>query len=147
MPLKKWYHSNLNTKVQYKSILLVSRLLLLFCRFLLKRTEEVVGRHYKLKYPFVDEFKTARGVRTSAIYSELLARGAVFGERMGWERPLYFMPHHGREDPPEKLPSLSFGKPEFFEDIEDEYLVCREGVGLIGTKFKTDSKYLYKKFS
>ena len=86
-------------------------------------------------------------MRTSAIYSELLARGAVFGERMGWERPLYFMPHHGREDPPEKLPSLSFGIPEFFEDIEDEYLVCREGVGLIGTKFKTDSKYLYKKFS
>ena len=31
----------------------------------------------------VDEFKTARGIRTSSIYSELEARGAVFGERMG----------------------------------------------------------------
>ena len=66
----------------------------------------------------VDEFKTARGIRTSATYSELKARGAVFGERMGWERPLYFNPHHNREDPPEKLPPLSFGKPEFFEHIE-----------------------------
>ena len=91
-------------------------------RFLLQRTEEVVGRHYQLKYPIgkssvsrfhhfftilfptlVDEFKTARGIRTPSIFSELEARGAVFGERMGWERPLYFKPHHGRDDPPEKV--------------------------------------------
>ena len=25
----------------------------------------------------------------------------------------------------------TFGKPEYFDFIEDEYLVCREGVGLI----------------
>lgn len=87
-------------------------------RFLLKRTEEVVGKHYQLKYPFIDEFKTARGIRTSAIYSELEARGAVFGERMGWERPLYFVPHHGRDDPPEQLPTLSFGRPEYFDHVE-----------------------------
>jgi hypothetical protein len=69
-------------------------------------------------FSLVDEFKTARRIRTSAIYSELEARGAVFGERMGWERPLYFVPHHGRDDPPEQLPNLSFGKPDFFEHIE-----------------------------
>ena len=73
----------------------------------------------------VDEFTTARGIRTSATYSELKARGAVFGERMGWERPLYFNPHHNRDDPPEKLPPLSFGKPEFFEHIEVKiFLSC-----------------------
>ena len=71
----------------------------------------------------VDEFKTARGIRTSATYSELKARGAVFGERMGWERPLYFNPHHNRDDPPEKLPPLSFGKPEFFEHIEVKEMI------------------------
>ncbi len=111
-------------------------------RFLLKRTEEVVGRHYQLKYPFVDEFETARRIRTSAIYSELEARGAVFGERMGWERPLYFVPHHGRDDDPQKLPKLTFGKPEFFEHVEDEYLACREGVGLID--MSSFAKFLIK---
>ena len=90
----------------------------------------------------VDEFKTARGIRTSSIYHELAARGAVFGERMGWERPLYFMPHHNREDPPEQLPPLSYGRPEFFDHIEDEYLVCREGVGLID--MSSFAKFLIK---
>ena len=61
---------------------------------------------------------------------------------MGWERPLYFYPHHGRDDPPEKLPPLSFGRPEFFEHIEDEYLTCREGVGLID--MSSFAKFLIK---
>lgn len=61
---------------------------------------------------------------------------------MGWERPLYFNPHHNRDDPPEELPPLSFGKPEFFEHIEDEYLVCREGVGLID--MSSFAKFLIK---
>ena len=100
-------------------------------RFLLERSQEVVGRHYQLHYPLVSEFKYGRQIRTSPIYSELEARGAVFGERMGWERALYFNPSHHREDPPSELPGGTFRKPEFFDHIEDEYLVCREGVGLI----------------
>lgn len=101
-------------------------------RFLLERSKEVVGRHYKLDYPLVSEFKFGRNIRSSSIHSECEARGAVFGEIMGWERPLYFDPLHHREDPPAQLPEQgTFHKPEFFDHIEDEYLVCREGVGLI----------------
>ena len=101
-------------------------------RFLLERSKEVVGRHYKLDYPLISEFKFGRNIRSSSIHSECEARGAVFGEIMGWERPLYFDPHHHREDPPAQLPETgTFRKPEFFDHIEDEYLVCREGVGLI----------------
>jgi len=101
-------------------------------RFLLERSKEVVGRHYKLDYPLVSEFKFGRNIRSSSIHSECEARGAVFGEIMGWERPLYFDPLHHREDPPARLPEQgTFGKPDFFDHIEDEYLVCREGVGLI----------------
>jgi hypothetical protein len=37
---------------------------------------------------------------------------------MGWEKPLYFHPHHGRDDPPASLPRGTFGKPEFFDFIE-----------------------------
>ena len=50
---------------------------------------------------------------------------------MGWERPLYFDPFHSREDPPAQLPKGTFGKPDFFDNVEEEYLVCREGVGII----------------
>merc|ERR1719309_1324338 len=100
-------------------------------RFLSERAKEVVGKHYQLEYPLVSEFKFGRKIRSSSIYSECEARGAVFGEKMGWERALYFDPYHHREDPPAELPEGSFGKPEFFDHIEDEYLVCREGVGLI----------------
>lgn len=87
-------------------------------RFLLERTYEVVGRHYQLQYPLVNEFERGRKIRTSPIFSELEARGAVFGERMGWERPLYFDPYHSREDPPAQLPKGTFGKPSFFDQIE-----------------------------
>jgi pyruvate dehydrogenase phosphatase regulatory subunit len=101
-------------------------------RFLRERSKEVVGRHYKLDYPLVSEFKFGRNIRCSSVHSECEARGAVFGELMGWERPLYFDPLHHREDPPAQLPEKgTFGKPDFFDHIEDEYLVCREGVGLI----------------
>merc|ERR1719147_465707 len=100
-------------------------------RFLSERAKEVVGKHYQLEYPLVSEFKFGRKIRSSSIYSECEARGAVFGEKMGWERALYFNPYHHREDPPAELPEGSFRKPEFFDHIEDEYLVCREGVGLI----------------
>jgi len=100
-------------------------------QYLVERAKEVVGKHYALEYPLVNEFKLGRKIRSSPIYSELEARGAVFGERTGWERALYFDPYHHREDPPAELPEGTFGKPEFFDQIEEEYLVCREGVGLI----------------
>lgn len=100
-------------------------------RFLYERSREVVGRHYQLHYPIVNEFQYGRKIRTSPIYSELEARGAVFGERMGWERALYFNPSHHREDPPSELPAGTWRKPEFLDQIEDEYHVCREGVGLM----------------
>jgi len=100
-------------------------------RFLSERSKEVVGKHYKLQYPLVSEFTYGRKIRSSTIHSELEARGGVFGEKMGWEIALYFDPYHHREDPPAELPEGSFTKPEFFDHVEDEYHVCREGVGLI----------------
>ena len=66
----------------------------------------------------MNEFQYGRKIRTSPIYSELEARGAVFGERMGWERALYFNPSHHREDPPSELPAGTWKKPEFIDQIE-----------------------------
>ena len=73
-------------------------------RFLSERAKEVVGKHYQLQYPLVAEFTLGRKIRCSTIHSELEAHGAVFGERMGWEVPLYFDNYHHREDAPAELP-------------------------------------------
>jgi len=100
-------------------------------RFLRERAKEIVGKNYQLEFPLVTEFKFGRKIRSSPIYSECEARGAVFGERMGFERPLYFDSYHHREDPPAQLPPGTFLKPSCLDHIENEYLVCREGVGLI----------------
>lgn len=34
-------------------------------------------------------------------------------------------------DPPPQMPPGSFFKPKFFDFMRDEYLACREGVGII----------------
>ena len=99
-------------------------------RFLSERAKEVVGKHYKLEYPLVSEFTHGRNIRSSTIHSELEAHGGVFGQRMGWEVPLYFDTYH-REDARPELPKGSFGKPEFLDNIHDEYDACKNGVGVI----------------
>lgn len=102
-------------------------------RFLQNRAKEVVGRHFAIYYPLVSEFAHGRKIRSSPIYSELEARGGVFKERVGWERVLYFDPWHHAEDVPAELPLGTFGKPQFLDQIEEEYLACRDGVGIINT--------------
>lgn len=50
----------------------------------------ILFRHYAIPYPHQNEYKYARKLRCSPLYSVLEKRGAVFGTRMGYERPLYF---------------------------------------------------------
>lgn len=47
-------------------------------------------RHYAVLYPHQCEYKYARNLRCSPLYSVLQTRGAVFGIRMAYERALYF---------------------------------------------------------
>ncbi|XP_068247209.1 pyruvate dehydrogenase phosphatase regulatory subunit, mitochondrial-like isoform X2 [Palaemon carinicauda] len=100
-------------------------------RYLKERVREVVGRHYEILYPGQCEYRLARKLRCSPIYSEQESRGAVFGTRMGFERPLYFDLSHKRGDPPSQMPEGSFRKPAFFDCVREEYQACREGVGVI----------------
>jgi 4-methylaminobutanoate oxidase (formaldehyde-forming) len=53
------------------------------------RAEEVYARNYTVHLP-LEEFKSVRPLRTSPPYSRLVALGAVFGEKAGWERPNWF---------------------------------------------------------
>ncbi|XP_014666976.1 PREDICTED: pyruvate dehydrogenase phosphatase regulatory subunit, mitochondrial-like [Priapulus caudatus] len=63
--------------------------------FLKDRIPEIVGRHYKITYPY-NEYETGRGVRTSPLYPILYKNGGMFSTKMGYERPLWFSDDEGK---------------------------------------------------
>ena len=65
--------------------------------FTLKRTQENYESYYDLHYPG-EERKSARPLKTSPAYPWHLARGAVFGEKSGWERVNYYKDHETNDD-------------------------------------------------
>ena len=76
-------------------------------RWLRDRVGEVLGLHYAVPWPN-RELATARPFRRSPLHHLLAAKGAVFGSKMGWERPNVFAP-------PGVAPELDYtwGRPEW----------------------------------
>jgi 4-methylaminobutanoate oxidase (formaldehyde-forming) len=64
-------------------------------------------------------------LRRSPLYDRLKAQGAVFGEKLGWERPNWFA---GADE--ESADRYSFGRPNWFEAVGREHRACRERVAL-----------------
>src|ERR1043165_3944697 len=60
-------------------------------RFLKERVSEVLGLHYVMPWPN-RELQSARGLRKSPLYDRLAGAHALFGSKMGWERPNFFAP-------------------------------------------------------
>jgi 4-methylaminobutanoate oxidase (formaldehyde-forming) len=88
------------------------------------RTLEAYGKHYTVAFPH-EEYESGRGVITSPLYQRLKARGAVFGSKLGWERPNWFAPP-GSE--PRDL--YSMGRQNWFGAVGEEHRQVREGVGI-----------------
>ena len=90
--------------------------------------------HHGLIYPF-HEYKTGRNLRMSPIYPMLREAGAVFGQVMGYERPTYFESSHESDRLPDGskvykiAENRTFGKPNWFDFVADEYNACRESIG------------------
>lgn len=112
-------------------------------KFLRDRVKETVGKQYSLKYPTygMSLYKSGRKLRTSPLHTRLLAAGAVYGENLGYERPLWYEPNsEGKDTYIEDRGKGSFGKPSWFETVRDEYMACRRGVAVIDmssfTKFE-----------
>ena len=104
--------------------------------FLRDRTVETLGLHYKIPWPG-RELQTGRPLRRSPLYGRLVEGNAVFGNKMGWERPTFFA-----EDAAAAAaePSYSWGKPYYFGAQQAEHLHTREAVSLFDqTSF---SKYM-----
>lgn len=57
--------------------------------YVLARTIETYAKYYDIHYPN-EERQSARPLRLSPAYDRLVALGAVFGEKTGWERPNWF---------------------------------------------------------
>ncbi|MCP4471011.1 MAG: FAD-dependent oxidoreductase [Gammaproteobacteria bacterium] len=93
--------------------------------FARERTCEVFPRRYEIIYPQAER-ETGRGLRTTPIYEELLARGAVMGQAYGWERPLWFAPEGiAAQDEP------SFKRPNWWPHVGGECRGVAQRVGLV----------------
>ncbi|HEX5087965.1 MAG TPA: FAD-dependent oxidoreductase [Nocardioides sp.] len=88
--------------------------------FLRDRVVEVLGLHYAVPWPN-REPETARDVRLSPLHERLAAKGAVFGTKNGWERPLFFGV--------ERL-DYSWDKPTWLPASAAEQRACRTGVAV-----------------
>ena len=88
------------------------------------RTLELYGKHYTLAWPH-EEHESGRPNRVSPLYAALKARGACFGEKLGWERPNWFA--QGGEAPRD---AYSYGRQNWFDAVGREHRAVRERVGL-----------------
>ena len=90
------------------------------------RTLEAYARHYSIAWPF-EEFTSGRPLRRSPLYDRLKAKGACFGEKMGFERPNWFADVSVGEAPRDRY---SFGRPGWFDAVGREHRACREAAAL-----------------
>ena len=93
-------------------------------RYLHDRVTETLGLLYADHFPYRQP-ETARGVRRSPFHEHLKARGAVFGETAGWERPNWFA-NEGQE----AEYRYSWGRQNWFQNGAAEHNAIRTGVGM-----------------
>jgi dimethylglycine dehydrogenase len=98
-----------------------------------RKTEEAYERTYLLPKPG-EELRAARMLKVSPVHDVLAARGAVFGEIYGWERPNWFAAPGQETDE-----TYSFHKPGYFDHVCAEAEAARSGKVLAdishGSKF------------
>ncbi len=88
------------------------------------RTLEAYGKHYTVAFPH-EEYESGRPRLVSPLYDRLKTSGAVFGSKLGWERPNWFAPA-GTE--PKDV--YSMGRQNWFGPVGDEHRHVREAVGV-----------------
>ena len=89
-----------------------------------ERTLEAYGKHYAPGFPHV-EYESGRGKIVSPLYERLKERRAVFGSKLGWERPNWFAP---KGEPAEDI--YAMGRQNWFDAVGHEHKLVREKVGI-----------------
>ncbi|QGG91099.1 FAD-dependent oxidoreductase [Agrobacterium sp. MA01] len=88
------------------------------------RTLEAYGKHYTIAFPH-EEYESGRPRLVSPLYDRLKASGAVFGSKLGWERPNWFAPSGMA---PKDV--YSMGRQNWFGPVGEEHRHVREAVGV-----------------
>ncbi|MGF7009363.1 GcvT family protein [Aminobacter sp. BE322] len=88
------------------------------------RTLEAYGKHYTIGYPH-EEYESGRPYIVSPLYERLKAHRAVFGSKLGWERPNWFAP-----EGMEARDAYAMGRQNWFGPVGDEHRHVREAVGV-----------------
>ncbi|MCC7017593.1 MAG: GcvT family protein [Rhodospirillales bacterium] len=109
------------------------------------RSLEHYGKHYTVAWP-LEEHTSARPQLMSPLYARLKSAGAVFGEKMGWERANWFA--RKGEEPVDRY---SFVRPNWTEAVADEHRAARETCALFDqtsfSKFVLEGRDAEKAFS
>ncbi len=93
-------------------------------KYVAERACEVYGHEYAIHYP-EEERPAGRPLKTGPLYDRLLAKGAVFGARFGWERPLWFARNGPARD------EYSFRRGNWHAAVGEECRAVRSGVGVL----------------
>ena len=88
------------------------------------RTLEAYSKHYTVGFPH-EEYQSARPILKSPLYDRLKTAGAVFGSKLGWERPNWFAPNGTKA-----ADIYSMGRQNWFEAVGAEHKATRENAGL-----------------
>ncbi|TGQ03205.1 FAD-dependent oxidoreductase, partial [Mesorhizobium sp. M2E.F.Ca.ET.219.01.1.1] len=88
-----------------------------------ERTLEAYGKHYTIGFPH-EEYASGRPRIVSPLYERLKRQRAVFGLKLGWERPNWFAP-----ESVEAKDVYSMVRQNWFAAVGDEHRHVREHVG------------------
>lgn len=89
------------------------------------RVSETLGLHYKMPWPQREQ-ESGRPFRRSPLYDRLKARGAWFGNKMGWDRPNWFA---GVGKTPDM--QYAWGRGAWFDAVAAEHKATRETVSVV----------------
>ncbi len=90
------------------------------------RTMEAYGKHYTMAWPS-EEHDSGRPCRKSPLYDTLQADGAVFGEKLGWERPNWYADLDAGEV---QHDIYTFERPNWHDAVGREHKAAREAAVL-----------------
>ncbi len=89
-----------------------------------KRTVEAYAGHYAMAWPSA-ECESGRPFRKSPLYHALTGAGAVFGEKLGWERANWFA------EPGEEARDIhTYGRGNWHDAVGREHRAARAGAAL-----------------
>jgi 4-methylaminobutanoate oxidase (formaldehyde-forming) len=89
-----------------------------------ERTLEAYGKHYTVAFPH-EEYTSGRPRIVSPLYARLQAQRAVFGSKLGWERPNWFAPAGT-----EARDVYSMGRQNWFGTVGQEHAHVRAHAGV-----------------